>query len=93
MTASFRKLWAIQNKPHSISTFFSPPEHESMELHIVFDIPENGFGLSAPSLAQGQAQLREQVLPGLLAIALEFKADLHAAIAAGSACIWDLVGR
>jgi hypothetical protein len=33
--------------------FFQSPEHESAELHIVFDIPENGFGLSATLLAQG----------------------------------------
>jgi len=61
--------------------FFQTPEHKSAELHIVFDISENGFGLCAALLSQGQALLGEQVVPGLLAITLKLKADLHTAIA------------
>jgi hypothetical protein len=63
--------------------FFQSPEDEPAEFHVVFDISENGFGLSGTLLPQGQALLGEQVVPGLLAIALEFKADLHAAIVFG----------
>jgi hypothetical protein len=37
--------------------FFQTPEHKPAEFHVVFDIPENGFGLCAASLSQGNAGL------------------------------------
>jgi hypothetical protein len=68
--------------------FFQSPEHESAEFHVVFDVSENGFWLSAALLAQGQTLLREQVLSSLLPVASQFKIDLDAAIALGLGAFW-----
>ena len=63
--------------------FFQSPEHEPTELHVVFDVPKDGFRFSAALLSQGQALLGKQVLSSLFPIASQFKTDLDAAIALG----------
>ena len=73
----------MQSKPHSISTFFNPPEHKSAKVHVVFYISENCFHFNTAQLAQGDALLGEQIGFYLLAIASQFKPDLHLAIALG----------
>ena len=49
----------------------------------MFDVPEDGFRFGTTELAQSNALLRKQVIPSLLAVALEFETDLDAAIALG----------
>lgn len=58
--------------------FFQPAEHESTEAHIVFDVAEDGFVFNTSLFSQGDALLGEQIVPGLLAIMLQFEAELHA---------------
>jgi len=55
--------------------FFQSAEHKSAEAHIVFEVAKDGFGFNTALLAQGHALLGEEVVSGLLAIALQFEAE------------------
>jgi len=73
LTASLRKLWAMQIKAHSIWTFSRTSQMESSKAHIVFHIPEGAFWLDTALLSQGNPLGRMQVFSCLSAVFPSFK--------------------
>jgi len=63
--------------------FFQSSEHKPTEPHVVLEVAEDGFIFDTPLMAQSQTLLREQIVSGLLAIAMQCETELHAAIALG----------
>ena len=60
---------------------FKPPEEEPSDLHVLFDIPKDGFDISTALSTQTIPWVRGQVVSGLTAEMAQTKTDLHLAIA------------